>query len=200
MTPSRLAELTPARRRRAVAASATRCLVTVAAIITVYYLMPLEGGGTDAQTLVRLVLGGLLFVAVLAFELRRILRAELPQLQAAETLALALPLFVVLFAGTYVSLSTLSAANFTERLHHTSGLYFTVVTLGTVGYGDITPRTDLARVLVTVQVLLDLAFLALLVRLVVTAARFSLSRSTAPAPPSAPGVTDANGAPPHPDG
>jgi voltage-gated potassium channel len=132
------------------------------------------------------------------FELYRILRADLPQLQAAEALSLAVPLFIVLFAGAYVSLSSLDPSSFTEHLDHTAGLYFTVVTLGTVGYGDITPRTHLARILVTVQVLVDLAFLALVVRLVVTTTRISLRRG-GPDPGEDP-TADAGDARPRPDG
>jgi hypothetical protein len=36
-------------------------------------------------------------------------------------------------------------------------MYFTVTVFSTVGFGDITAKTDLARTLVTVQMLVNLA-------------------------------------------
>lgn len=176
MTARRLADLTRPERRRAMAAAAGRCVLAATAILVLYYVLPLTGGRPDTAALVRLVLGALLFAAVMAFELRRILHAELPQLSAVESLAVALPLFLTLFAGTYVRLSQLDAGSFSEPLGRTASLYFAIVTLGTVGYGDITPTTDLSRVLVSIQVLTDLAFLGLVVRLLVTATRFTLHR------------------------
>ena len=48
---------------------------------------------------------------------------------------------------------------FTERLDHTRVLYFTITVFSTVGFGDITPRADLARIIVSIQMLLDLDIL-----------------------------------------
>jgi len=58
----------------------------------------------------------------------------------------------------------------------TSALYFTVVTLGTVGYGDIAPVSAGARITVSSQVMLDLVLIAVVVRLLTGAARRSLDR------------------------
>ncbi|QMU79864.1 two pore domain potassium channel family protein [Streptacidiphilus sp. PB12-B1b] len=176
VTPHRLLEIDRVRRRWAVAATVARCLVATAVIITIYYLLPLEDAHPDTSTLERLTVGGLVFVAVMAYELRRILRADLPQLRAAEAVFVALPLFLVAFASAYVSLAHADPASFSQHLGRTAGLYFVVVTLGTVGYGDITPVTDFARILVSAQIVVDLAFLALVLRVAVGAARMSLQR------------------------
>jgi hypothetical protein len=53
---------------------------------------------------------------------------------------------------------------FTERLDHTRALYFTITVFSTVGFGDITPRADLARIIVSIQMLLDLVILGSVVR------------------------------------
>jgi voltage-gated potassium channel len=45
-----------------------------------------------------------------------------------------------------------------------------------VGYGDIAPRTDLARIVVSSQVLGDLLFIALGLRAIFGISKLSLSR------------------------
>ena len=74
--------------------------------------------------------------------------------------------------GTVVALRALAAF---EPLDHTGALYFAITIFSTVGFGDITPKTDLARIVASVQMLLDLVLLGTLVRLLVTAARSGLS-------------------------
>jgi hypothetical protein len=54
--------------------------------------------------------------------------------------------------------------------------YFTVSVFSTVGFGDITPKTDLARIVVTAQMLLDLLLLATVVRVYFGAAHMRAAR------------------------
>ena len=82
------------------------------------------------------------FIAPVAFHLRSIMRSPFPQLRAIEGLAINIPLFLLLFAGTYVVLAALSTRNFGGHLSHTDGLYFTVFVFSTVGFGDITATRD----------------------------------------------------------
>jgi hypothetical protein len=65
----------------------------------------------------------------------------------------------LLFASTYVAMQGISAQSFSEPMTHTSALYFTVTTFATVGYGDITPTSQAARVVVTVQMVADLVII-----------------------------------------
>ena len=55
-----------------------------------------------------------------------------------QALGAIIPLFLVVFATIYLSLSHTSASNFSEGLDHTRALYFTVTVFSTVGFGDIT--------------------------------------------------------------
>jgi hypothetical protein len=55
-----------------------------------------------------------------------------------------------------------------------------VVTLGTVGYGEITPVISGARMAVSSQAMLDLVLIAVVVRLLAGAAKRSLDRRSEP--------------------
>ena len=70
-----------------------------------------------------------------------------------------LPFFLVLFASTYFLMERASAASFTQPLTRTDALYFTVTVFSTVGFGDITAKSETARVVVIVQMLADLVLL-----------------------------------------
>jgi Trk-type K+ transport system membrane component len=73
--------------------------------------------------------------------------------RAAEALGLIIRLFLVLFASTYFLMERASAANFTQPLTRTHALYFTVSVLSTVGLGDITAKSETARIVLIVQML-----------------------------------------------
>ena len=77
------------------------------------------------------------------------------------------------------------ATTFTQDLDHVRALYFTVTVFSTVGFGDITPRTDPARLIVSVQMLLDLALIGAVVRLLFNAARSRVVPVERPVDPSA---------------
>jgi voltage-gated potassium channel len=61
-------------------------------------------------------------------------------------------------------------------LTRSSALYFTVTVFSTVGFGDITAKTDVARLVVTVQMLADLAVVAVVIRLILGAATRGVDR------------------------
>ena len=139
-----------------------------AALVAVYYALPLDH--SSAGTAVSILLAGLaVLIGWVVLQLRWIARSLFPRLRAVEALALSLPLFLLLFASTYVFLSATSASNFGERLTHTDALYFTVTVFATVGFGDITPKSETARLVVTGQMVFDLLILGIGARIVLGA-------------------------------
>ena len=76
------------------------------------------------------------------------------------------PLFVVMFAALYLITSRSNPAAFDTSMSRTQALYFTVVVLSTVGFGDITPETDPARLLTTIQIVCDLLLIGVVIRLI----------------------------------
>ena len=166
----RLSELSRAERRRAVALSTVKVLAVWVVLFGGYYLAP---GTIFAGRHVLLVLIGAsaLFVVIVAWQVHRVGQARLPTVQAVGALGLLIPFFLVLFASFYLSLSTLSAGNFSQVLDHTGSLYFAVTVFATVGFGDIVPLTARARLITSVQMMLDLVVLGAVVRIVFFAAR-----------------------------
>ena len=97
--------------------------------------------------------------------------AELPELRAAEALGIVIALFLAAFSGVYLGMSNGNHAAFTQELDHTRALYFTISVFSTVGFGDITPRTDPGRLVVSAQMLLDLVIIGAVVRVILSAAK-----------------------------
>ena len=86
--------------------------------------------------------------SLVVFQVRWIITSRFPGLRGVQALATSIPLFLLLFASTYVVMATISASNFSEPLTHTDALYFTVTVFSTVGFGDSHwPRPMAARVL-----------------------------------------------------
>jgi voltage-gated potassium channel len=84
-------------------------------------------------------------------------------------LATAIPLFLLLFATAYYLMSRAQGGAFSEPLTRTDALYFTITVFATVGFGDITAKTQTARVVTIVQMSADLLVLGLLIRVVLSA-------------------------------
>jgi voltage-gated potassium channel len=140
--------------------AALRALGNTAALVAIYYLLPLDHTSTWIAATI-LVIGLVAFIALVIFQVRWIIRSRFPGLRAVEALATSLPLFLLLFSGTYVVMAAVSASNFGEKLTHTDALYFTVTVFTTVGFGDITAKSQGARILVTGQMVFDLIILGI---------------------------------------
>lgn len=150
--------------------------MTWAVLITaLFYLAPLERG-FGARTVVTLVVGLGLFGWLVAWQVGAITRAEYPRLRAMEALATALPLFLVLFAGTYFMLAEAEPQTFSEPLNRTDALYYTVTVFATVGFGDIAPATELGRALTTVQMIADLIVVGVVAKVLFGAVRVGVRR------------------------
>jgi voltage-gated potassium channel len=174
----RLAELEKHQRRLAIVRSGCIIALSWAFILGAFFALPI-GHESGLRALLRLGADIALVGAVFAWQIRRIAVAELPELRAVEALGIVVVLFLVAFAAIYLAMSHESARTFTQPLDHVGALYFTITVFSTVGFGDITPRTDVARLVVSAQMLLDLAIIGIVVRLLFSAAK---SRITLAAP------------------
>ena len=139
-----------------------------------------QGALIGALALLFVLLG--LFIVFVSWRLKKLEQARYPGWAALELYALAVVMFLAIFSKLYLMISLTNPQAFTEELDHFTAYYFALTVLATVGFGDITPITVLARSLTMVQMALDLTFLALLVRLVST--RRSRANQPRPATPT----------------
>ena len=164
--------------RRRVARALLRAALTSTVLVVLYYELPLTGA-LDASTVVLLLVGLVLFAGVISWQVRAILRSQYPALRAIEALAAAIPLFLLVFAATYVKLADGQPRAFTEPLNRTDALYFTITVFSTVGFGDIAPVTTPARVTAMIQMLGDLLVVGLVLRVMIGAVREGRERRAA---------------------
>jgi hypothetical protein len=152
-----------------------RAAGSTTALVVIYYLLPLDR--YSAGVAVTVLIAALVALAgLITLQVRSIMASPFPGLRAAEALATSLPLFLLLFASTYLVTATESAGSFSQPLTHTDALYFTVTVFATVGFGDIIAKTEAARLVVTGQMIIDLIIIGIGARIFVGAVRQSRQR------------------------
>ena len=168
-------DLTRRQRRMLAVRTALRISLTTAGLLAFYAVVPIHAE-TTAEVYTRLILAIAVISIVMAWQVVAILRSDHPQVRAIEGLLVAVPVFLVAFALLYLGMADTNGNDFSQSLDRVRAMYFTVTVLSTVGFGDIVPRTDPARIVVTIQMVLDLALVALVVRVFFGAAKTGLAR------------------------
>lgn len=155
---------------RLIGASVLRILLGFAVIWLVLSFVPETPGVEMAGPIIVVGLSIVVYAWFFKRQLKKIKRSKFPQLAAVEALILIATMFLAVFAAIYVMESTTDASAFSEPLDHFNAYYFALTILATVGFGDITPVTTTARATAMVQMAIDIAFIAVLVRVVSTVA------------------------------
>ena len=161
-------DLTAHERRRGITVGLARALVSTTVLIALYYLAPLDRL-SGVSMAVFLVAGLLVLVGMIAYQVHTILVASYPGIRAIEALATTVPMYLLLFAAAYFLMSQDGGDFNVNVLSRTDSLYFTVTVFTTVGFGDITPVSESARLIATAQMLLNLVVLGIGVRLILGA-------------------------------
>jgi hypothetical protein len=144
-------------------------------LVALYYLIPLDPASIGVAV-GQLLVGLLALVGLVVFQVRSIAKATYPALRAVGALATSVPLFLLLFSGTYYVMGRISEANFSEPLTRTDALYFTITVFATVGFGDITATTEGARILVMGQMIAGVVIIGLGARIIVDAVKRGQAR------------------------
>jgi voltage-gated potassium channel len=169
--------------RRAITLTLLRSSLVVVVLVIAYYLLPLD---QPITALTGFEFGvGLMVVAGAAYwQVRAVMDSDTPRLRAIQAIAVGLPLLLLLFASTYVLLANSSAASFNEPLSRTDSLYFTVTVFATVGFGDIVPVSEVARIITTIQMLVGITAVGIVAKVLLGAVQVAVQRRDAPAPDS----------------
>ena len=152
-----------------------RMTLSISALLLAYFMIPTRSAGRSADW-PWLTLELCVFGVVVGFQVPAIVKAKYPILRAIEALAILVPLYVLIFARIYLSSSIGDPSAFNQPLDKITALYFTVTVLSTVGFGDIVAQVNSMRLLVTLQMLLNLVLLGLVFRLLTASARQGVAR------------------------
>lgn len=181
----RYEELTPAQRNRLVTKMLSRSILVALLIVVAYYTLPLDRPADIG--LVILIVGLLALAGILTWQIRMIVGSPFPRIRAAETLIVGIPLLLVVFASVYFLIGKAQVDSFSEAMSKTDAMYFTVTVFTTVGFGDITAKSELTRTLVTLQMLFNLAVFGLVAKLIFGAVEVGMQRLSAASGKPAPG-------------
>ena len=142
--------------------------VLVVAFVVGYSLLPLRG----ERWWVGAAVGLAAIVGTVPITIRRlhaVRRAEQPVIVALEAIILIVAMLLFGFAAVYYAVAV-EPEQFNGLETRLDAIYFTVTTMSTVGYGDITAAGQWARLLVTLQIVLNLVFVGIVVRVLARAA------------------------------
>jgi voltage-gated potassium channel len=156
--------------RQRIVGAVSRIVIVVGVLLAVYLSAPIDERPVG-MVAVRLFVGLVVVVAVLFWQIRAVTRSAYPTMRAVEAVATCIPLLILIFASAYVTIADNVTDSFSEDLSRLDAVYFTVTVLATVGFGDISPRSEVARGLVTAQMLVDLVLVGLVAKVLVDAVR-----------------------------
>ncbi len=162
-----------------------RTVVAVAIILGLYALVPIDKGDSDQTVLIVMTVLGVIWLLAVARQLVRLRRSQNPILQVGEALATVVVLLVVCFALTAMMIDSAPGNQYSENLDKTAAFYYSMTVTTTVGFGDITPTSHLARNVADVQMFVDLVALAAALRALTWAVQPSSKRSNRRSQPSA---------------
>ncbi|WP_374211969.1 potassium channel family protein [Streptomyces sp. C10-9-1] len=148
----------------------------VALMAVAYFLLPIDHLGPQRPLLSWGVFCvALVSIALLLLHQIRNVILDRPHARPALAIMLLVSMSVVVFAGAYQALAQ-KPGEFSGLATRVDALYFTVVTLATVGYGDIVPTGQTARVVAVVQILYNVVFLTAATTTVSRRVRSQVSR------------------------
>jgi len=173
-------ELTTTQRRTLAIRLVLRSLLVAILLFVAFYTLPMNR--PERSGLIVLIVGIGVLGLVLAWQVRAIMGSPYPRLRAFETLTIGIPLLLIVFASAYFLIQNGEPDSFTQPLSKTDALYFTITVFSTVGFGDITAKTEIARILVSIQMMFDLAVFGLVAKLIFGAVEVALKKKPAVPP------------------
>jgi len=136
--------------------------LTLGGALLFYYFVPIGNEEHPIWRWAIFIIGlGVLIILIVRQMAKQLAAGSNPGVRVRSLIALLYPV-VVLFALTYYIIQTTDPAQFVDLATRTDALYYTVITLGTVGYGDVHAVGQFARVITMIQVAFDLVVIGAL--------------------------------------
>lgn len=180
-------------KKSELALSAVRTLLGLVFIFWLLSLVPEKSDSRLSIPVTLLFVGLALYVVVLRWQLKRVVKAKRPELMATESIILSAALFIALFSAIYVIIEGNSPGSFSEPVNHFTASYFALTVLATVGFGDITAVSDVARFVVMLQMALGLGFIAVILKVFIATAQRVRQQREPNAPESQPAKDRSDG-------
>lgn len=153
------------------------CFRLILGFVFIVWIMSLAPKSSEDSALAPAavaIFGTILYAVFFTRQLKGVYKARYPTLRAIEALILTAAMFLAIFAIIYDMISLATPGAFTEVLDNFTAYYYSLTVLATVGFGDIAPKTVPARSVTMLQMALDIAFIAVLIRVMGGAAKKAL--------------------------
>ena len=147
---------------RKIVLTALTALVPLAA----YFVVPLDHRLGKVLAVVLVVAAAACLLPLSIHQARLVLRSEQPLFDATRCIVSGLVFLVTAFSVAYYVLGTAYEQQINGIETKIDALYFTVTIVATVGFGDVTATGQVARAVVTGQMVVNLAVLAVALRVV----------------------------------
>ena len=168
-------ELSRSQRRRAVTMALLRSALITVLMVVIYFLLPLDRSVSPAL-LIEFVVALVLFGMVMAWQVRAVLQSPVPRLRAIQAMSVGIPFLVLLFAAIHTVIGTAQPKSYTEAMTRTDALYFTITVFATVGFGDIAPVSEAARIVTTIQMVVGVLMVGLVAKVMLGAVQEAMHR------------------------
>ena len=155
--------------RRLILRAVLRGLLNTTVLVVLYYLLPLDRPW-NTGAVVRLLAGLLVFAGITVWQVRTIARARYPGSAGSRGAGLdRSPLPAAVRLDVFRDGTSLGGELHPAADPHRTPCTSAVTVFSTVGFGDITPKSEAARIVLIVQMLGDLAVLGAGIRVLLGA-------------------------------
>jgi hypothetical protein len=168
-------DLDPRERRRVLLVAGLRTVVSLGIMIGIFAAIPPRDVAAG-NVATGMIVGFVLLLGLVGWEIYRTVNDPYPEVRAGTGLLVLVTAVVVIFSLTYATMAASDPGAFTAPMEKSDAVYFTVTTLSTTGFGDITAVSQSARWVVTAQMLFDLILLVGLARVFILAAKAGRAR------------------------
>jgi voltage-gated potassium channel len=159
-----------------------RTVILVALVIFILSRLPEEQNVQAFGVIIGMFVLASIYIAFFIRQLRAVQKSKFPNIRAAEAMLTTGILLLAIFSSIYVGISLSNPGAFTEVLTPFSSMYFSTTVLATVGFGDIAPNTVPARSAAMTQMILNLIYIGVVVRVFAGAAKRTLANKKSAQP------------------